>query len=277
VKQLNAQQYLKACANDLRCGCDGGNLEGRLWYFGLEPGGFNRANLELEKNLQDDGSRESERVTWVYDNPYGRYFNQFFRALFNLKKMGGRLSVEDSCNLHGLLTNEGPVFRGNIYPISRHDHMDWNNLDIFFEEKCLGKAPQVTGWSLEEYLENMISARKNVLLEKLEEISLRNGNRQAIVVCTATGQKNKFAKSFGVEEGSFEEIFFENSKGGSAYLAQIPGRNIDIIGWLYVIPFFRTSKGRLSFEEQRGYATALRSILMEKGAKVDLNLLGANY
>ena len=155
--------------------------------------------------------------------------------------------------------------------------MDWNNLDIFFEEKCLGKAPQVTGWSLEEYLENMISARKNVLLEKLEEISLRNGNRQAIVVCTATGQKNKFAKSFGVEEGSFEEIFFENSKGGSAYLAQIPGRNIDIIGWLYVIPFFRTSKGRLSFEEQRGYATALRSILMEKGAKVDLNLLGANY
>lgn len=59
MKQLNAQQYLKACANDLRCGCDGGNLEGRLWYFGLEPGGFNRANLELEKNLQDDGSRES--------------------------------------------------------------------------------------------------------------------------------------------------------------------------------------------------------------------------
>lgn len=150
--------------------------------------------------------------------------------------------------------------------------MEWNNLDIFFEEKCLGKAPKVTGWSLEEYLENMISARRSVLLEKLEEISLKNGNRQTIVVCTATGQRKKFAKSFGVEEGSFEEIFFQKSKGGSAYLAPIPGRNINIIGWLYVIPFFRTSKGRLSFEEQRGYATSLRSLLMEKAAKVELNL-----
>ena len=54
-----AQRLLKACASDLRCGCDGGNIEGGLWYFGLEPGGRNHFDLKPEKNFNDDGSREA--------------------------------------------------------------------------------------------------------------------------------------------------------------------------------------------------------------------------
>ena len=75
---LEAQKLLRKSASDLRCGCDGGNLESGFWYFGLEPGGVNQFNLESEKNVVDAVTREKERVDWVSDNPYGRYFNQFF-------------------------------------------------------------------------------------------------------------------------------------------------------------------------------------------------------
>lgn len=266
-----AQKLLIDCASDLRCGCDGGNLECGFWYFGLEPGGVNQFNLEPEKNVIADATREEEREYWVGHNPYGRYFNQFFRAFFNLRKMTGKISVKDSCITHSLLTNNGPAFKGNLYPISRQSHNVWENLDIYFDEKVLGKAPQITGWTLDEYRENMIQARKKVLLEKLQEISLKKGGRQTIIVCTATGQRNHFADIFGVNASAFEEVPLENSKGGSSYLSPVHGKCRALIGWLYVIPFFRGPKGSLKYQEQRAYATKLREILIQKGANVPLS------
>lgn len=268
---LEAQKLLRKSASDLRCGCDGGNLESGFWYFGLEPGGVNQFNLESEKNVVDAITREKERVDWVSDNPYGRYFNQFFRAFFNLNTMSGNKSVLDSCNTHFLLTDNGPAFKGNIYPISRQGHNQWNNLDIFFEEKVLGKAPEITGWTLDEFRENMIQVRKNVLLEKLEEINHKKGGRQTIVVCTATGQRNHFADIFGVDAATFEEVPFENSKGGSSYLSPIHGKSGNLVGWLYVIPFFRGPRGSLKYQEQRDYAVKLREILIGKGANITLS------
>lgn len=266
-----AQRLLKACASDLRCGCDGGNIEGGLWYFGLEPGGRNHFDLKPEKNFNDDGSREAERVVWIEDNPYGRYFNQFFRAFFNLSEMTGKESAIDSCNTHSLLTDNGPAFKGNIYPISRKGHEDWENLDIFFDGNLLGKAPKITGWTLDEYRENMVQARKKMLLEKLEEKTLKQNGKQTIVVCTATAQRKRFADIFGINEVNFEELAFSNSTGGSAYLSPIHGNSGKIIGWLYVIPFFRGPNGPLTYEEQRKYATWLREVLIKKGANVLLN------
>lgn len=267
-----AQQLLMENAKDLRCGCDGGNFEGKLWYFGLEPGGNNPFNLEPKQNFHDENLTDEERVFWIGGNPYGRYFNQFFRAFFSLEDMTGLRSAEDSCNKFGLLAKTGPVFRGNVYPISRKSHDLWNKLDVFQEGNYLGKAPQVTGWTLEEYREKMLENRKPVLLKKLEEINSPDNNAQTIVVCTATSQRNKFAKAFGVDENSFEEISFNHSKGGSAYLAPIYGNTSNILGWLYVIPFFRTAKGSLSYKEQRAYGTKLRQLLIERQAKTSFSL-----
>lgn len=185
--------------------------------------------------------------------------------------MSGNKSVLDSCNTHFLLTDNGPAFKGNIYPISRQGHNQWNNLDIFFEEKVLGKAPEITGWTLDEFRENMIQVRKNVLLEKLEEINHKKGGRQTIVVCTATGQRNHFADIFGVDAATFEEVPFENSKGGSSYLSPIHGKSGNLVGWLYVIPFFRGPRGSLKYQEQRDYAVKLREILIGKGANITLS------
>ena len=272
--QEKARKLIREMAANLECGCYGGNLSGNLWYFGLEPGdgrqldGKSKYNfhLEPEKNSEGDvGKLEIEnKIYCVRDNPYGRYFNQFFRELFNLKTMGGKKAVEDSFWNHNLLAGNGPAYRGNIFPIFRKNHSLWNNLFVLYDDTTLGKAPDVTGWKLEEYYEETLKTRRPVLISQLQ--NNKDNGITTLVVATGTGSKEHFAKAFGVDVNKFEQIKVNEHRADDAFIAPITNSSSEIISWLYVIPFYSLpGVGRLSYADQRSYARILKDILCKKG------------